>query len=355
MIPCHAIGKESWLLCTSEKATATARVESIHVVWSERVRPRGCGCVEAWDDDFREPNEDERTARRVLSLAIAFINAHRPLTMVEIHREFYPDMSDASFRKAFLRDRERLVIAGLCLRQGPRVDDFSTWEVDADSSFVRDNELTEQDALTLDVLLLPLASDPSFPYARDLRLALTKIDRSFDGYSNASIPPEARKRNNQISLLEDCMTAEHMARISYTRADGTTLERTIAPLGFFFLNESTYMVAAEGGPHADGLGEAHTYNLDRVSRVNPQRKQRFERPRDFDVRDYILLPFQMGPDRYIAQFRMGDGSVREEGVFDEQMAASWAIAQSARPLSPDSLVNAWRQLLQNAAKGLTNE
>lgn len=306
--------------------------------------------MDAWDEDFREPTEDERSARRVLSVAIALINARRPLTMVEIHREFYPEMSDPTFRKTFQRDRERLVLAGLSLCHGPKVDGMDTWVVDAESSFVRDNPLDEQDALVLDLLLLPLASDPAFPYARDLRLALNKIDRSFDGSSLAVIPPEARRRNNNISRLEDCMSSRHLARIRYRRQDGSETDRVVAPLGFFFLNASTYMVAAQ----VDGFGELvdpHTYNLDRMISVREQTRRGFLPPPDFDVRDFILLPFQIGDKLYTATFVSEDGVTRIEGVCDEGMAASWAIAQGLRPVEPTSLVERWHAQLEAAAKG----
>lgn len=306
--------------------------------------------MDAWDDDFREPTEDERSARRVLALAIAFINARRPLSSTELHREFYPEASDATFRKTFLRDRERLAMAGMVLRKEAPVDDIATWSVDEDCSFVRENLLTKEDALALDLMLLPLASDPSYPYARDLRVALAKIDHSFDGTSQAAIPPEARRRNNNISRLEDCMVARHAARIVYLRADGTRTERTIAPLGFFFLNGSTYMVASRIG---DRLGEdsPHTYNLGRVVSVREQKKASYTIPADFDIRDFVLLPFQMGPRSYDASFATDDGSVRSEWVSDECIAASWAIAEGLTPIEPASLVEEWRQQLEAAAKG----
>ncbi|MBO7675725.1 MAG: WYL domain-containing protein [Atopobiaceae bacterium] len=311
--------------------------------------------MDAWDDDFREPTEDERSARRVLAIAIAFSNARRPLTTPELHREYYPHMSDMTFRKTFLRDRERLASAGLLLQNGPTVDGFASWKVDETSSFVRENPLSAQDALVLDLMLLPLASDPSFPYSRDLRHALNKIDRSFDGSSCAAIPPEARKRNNSISRLEDCMTARHAARVQYTRADGQTTRRILAPYGFFFLNESTYMVAARlDGDEAD-VDTPHTYNLDRVSSVTELAKTTYRLPLDFDVRDYIKLPFQMGPARYTATFRMPNEDVVTEPVYDTDKAVSWALAKGARPLEPPSLVEAWVDALQGVAKGVDHE
>lgn len=303
--------------------------------------------MDAWNEDFKEPTESERSARRVLSLAIAFINTNHPLSNIVIHREFYPEVSDRTFRKTFSRDRERLAIAGMVLRE-TKWDENNAWEVDEESSFVKENLLTEQDALALDVMLLPLASDPSYPYSRDLRLALNKIDNSFDGSSVASIPPEARQRNNNITRLEDCMVAGHTATIAYVRANGSEVTRTVAPYGFFFLNGSTYMVAAQTD---DEEKPPHTYNLSRVTSVREQLRSSFEVPADFDVRDFILLPFQMGEKTYDATFRMPDESLRHEWISDEGMAAAWAIAEGAVPVEPASLLEEWKRRIEFAAKG----
>ena len=295
--------------------------------------------MDAWDDDFTEPTEDERSARRILALAIGLINAQRPLTADQIRREYYPaSMSDAAFRKTFQRDRGRLAMAGLSLRNAGVVDNAQTWEVDAEASFAKESELTSEDALTLDLLLLPLASDPSYPYARDLRFALAKIDRSFDGTSDASIPPEARRRDRNLSRLEDCMTARHLAKVKYTKADGTTVERVVAPYGFFFLRGNTYMVAAR----TDKDEAPHTYRLDRVVSAREQARSSFERPIDFDVRDFVLLPFQIGPMRYMATFEDKRGERRREWVSDQSIAAAWALSQGLTPVDPPELVDAWR-------------
>lgn len=302
--------------------------------------------MDAWDEEFREPTEDERTARRVLALAIALINARKPIATNDIRRELYADLREDSFRRAFLRDRNHLAKAGLEIRRGPDLADSYTWEVNPEVSFAKEGVLTKEDALELDVLLLPLASDPSYPYARDLRLALAKIDRSFDGSSSVIIPPSARRRNNNITRLEECMTTHHGARMVYERADGTRTDRMVAPLGFFYLNGRTYMVASH---MVDGeLAEPHTYNLDRVVSVRENPKASFMRPLDFDVRDYVLLPFQIGEVLYEATFRSNCGSTRTETVCDESMAASWAIAEGVVPTYPPSLVEEWTRQLKAA-------
>lgn len=308
--------------------------------------------MDAWESEFREPTADEVSARRILSLAIALINARRPLTTTEIRREFYPvDLSDATFAKTFSRDRKQLLAAGLVVcssRKGTNKEDVATWYVDADASFANESVLTAQDALLLDFLLLGLASDPSYPYARDLRLALAKIDRAFDGSSKAVIPPEARTRNNNISRMEECRANGHAASISYERADGSTVDRIVAPYGFFCLLNNTYMVAANLD---EPESEPHTYRFDRIISSKELPRKTYVIPDDFDVRDFIVLPFQIGNPLYYATFVDAEGTKRIEYVCDESMAASWAIAKGMQPVDPKSLVLEWRRILEHAAGG----
>ena len=321
--------------------------------------------MDLWDDDYREPTEDDKSARRVLSVAIAFINATRPLPTTKIKRDLYSELSDDAFRKAFTRDRERLATAGLVLRKGPRLNNEITWETDEESSFARESLITRQDALTLDLLLLPLASDPSFPYARDLRMALSKIDRSFDGSSTIAIPAAARQRDAVLTGAEDCLARRQLIRMTYERADGTVTEREVAPYGLFSLNSNNYLVAAR---LVDGkFQDPHTYNLARVHKMQPVKRGSYEVPDDFDVRDFIRLPFQIGPATTTAEFMIPSDVLREvrprvagHGTWtrhgedarfvadcaDVEAAAAWAVAEGAIPVSPGDLVDAWHRLLR---------
>ncbi len=320
--------------------------------------------MDLWGDDYREPNEDDKAARRVLSVAITFINATRPLTVSEVKRDLYAELGDGAFRKAFVRDRERLSAAGLVLRNGPRIDNETTWETDEESSFARESLLTRQDALTLDLLLLPLASDPSFPYGRDLRMALTKIDRSFDGSSTVSIPSAARQRDTRLTSVEECLARRQVIRMTYERADGTVTNREVAPYGLFSLNSNNYLIAARIDD--DEVQDPHTYNLSRIQRMQVVRRRTYEVPDDFDIRDFIRLPFQIGATSGTAEFeipadvlrevrprvaghgtwvRHGDSARFITDYSDIDSAASWAVAEGAIPVSPRELVDAWREVL----------
>ena len=330
--------------------------------------------MDSFDDEFREPTEDDRSARRIVSLAVALINARHPMTTQRIRREFYPQMSDDGFRKAYQRDRSRLLTAGVSVIRHDLPTGEPAWEVDEEASYADDSAITTEDALFLDSLLLPLTADPSFPYAQDLRLALSKIDRSFDGTIGVSLPSQVRSRSRQLTYIEECMSAHHAAHISYRRADGTHTDRMVLPLGLFPLRGTTYMVASR--LHNDAMEEPHVYNLDRVESVREYKRKTYEPPRGFNVRDYIRLPFQLGKYQYEATFyvpnrRLVDvrEAVADHGVWeihdganvvriqvaDEDAAVTWAISEGVHPMAPASLTKAWRSVLMVMAADAEEE
>ena len=292
---------------------------------------------------FKEPSADERNARRMLSLAIALTNARSPWPTSRIRSDFYDDLKDAAFKKAFKRDRDRLEAAGVTIRECGRVDNEALWSVDEQASYASEGGLDPDDALALDFLLLPIASDPAFPYARDLRVALAKIDRAFDGTSTAAVPPAVRKRNAFLNQVEEALLDRHPVDVDYERANGTRLTRTLLPYGLFYLNGETYLVAAEDGTDAP----AHTYNLARVQALSVKASKTYEIPEDFDLRDFIRLPFQLGPTIYVAEFvEPGSSERQSHRVADESKAAAWAISEGLVPTRPASLVDAWRGRLE---------
>lgn len=325
--------------------------------------------MDAWDDEFREPTEDERSARRAVALTVALFNARNPMITKRIRSEFYPHMSDEAFRKAYQRDRKRLAAAGVSIIRADLPTGEAAWTIDGTTTYADDKAISAEDALLLSCLLLPLASDPSFPYAHDLRLALAKLDRTFADSPVPYIPPQSRARSRQLSSIEACLANHHAARISYTRADGSQTQRDIVPWGLFPLRDTTYLVAPRIVD--DVLQEPHVYNLGRMRSVRELTKHTYRVPDDFDVLEYVRLPFQLGDFLYEASFlvpahRLSDvrKSVADHGtwedtskgpivhisVADEQVASTWAIAEGLVPLSPLSLVNAWRRRLSIAAK-----
>ena len=318
---------------------------------------------------MRLTRDDER-ARRVCSLALDFMNATVPVPSSQIARAHYPGLSLDSFRRSFSRDRAVLAACGVIVVERRVPGEESLWEADAARSFARGAELSPTDAAALELACRPLADDPSFPLADDLRLALAKVSRAFSEALSAS-RVRAAGPGRVLDALRACLTDRTAARVSYVDARGVASERTLAPYGFFGLRGTLYLVAArladDGGPGAE---DVRTYRIDRFSSARSLEGTSFSVPEGFSVAAWRRLPFQMGPARGTAQLlvspereddvrrmagaqgtfeRTEDGLVWTVEVSDELAAARWAVAADVRPVFPDSLVSAWRGVLEGVA------
>lgn len=322
-------------------------------------------------DGNAEVSKNDEQARRIASLALAFMSSDT-IRDEAIWHAYYPDLTKAdSYRTAFRRDRAALAECGITVN---RVDGPETlWCVDS-ASFVESTELSEEDAMALDIACLPLVDDQDFPYGAELRIALSKIDGTFDSPTSVALPAEERVPSRQLATLQECSISGTAARITYTRADGATIERQIAPYGFFGMRGHLYLVA----PTIDNTGSvvqgsSRTYRIERVQRASIAVGVHFDIPEDFDVRDWQKLPFQLGPLSYEGVFAVpanevreflqdtrGKGTLRKPAdnhkgreattwrveVSSIEDAASWAIAEGITPLSPPELVAAWRTKLE---------
>lgn len=310
---------------------------------------------------------DDDRARRVCSLALDFMNATSPLRSSEIARAHYPGLSADSFRRAFSRDRSVLAACGVVVAERRVPGEDSLWEADHARSFARGTELSATEAAALELACRPLADDPTFPLADDLRLALAKVSRAF---SETLAVGRARELapSRILETLCACLTDQTAALTTYVDARGRASERTLAPYGFFGLRGNLYLVAARVSE--DGCtceGQTRTYRVDRFTAAKALRGTPFSIPEDFSVADWRRLPFQMGAVVCEARFLVGadrleevrraagsQGSFEQEGdgaiwtvdVSDVPAAASWAVAMGIRPIAPRPLVAAWRGVLE---------
>ena len=279
-------------------------------------------------------NETDLEAQRILAIAIALINAKRPLPTSYFYDNFYPGRDDEVRRKSFQRDRYRLARCGLVVKRDVSAG-AAAWAIDR-TSLAQPNALTPTEALTIDVALLPFASEPSFPYAEDLRMALSKIDRSFSEVTVARLHQRACRRSRAQELVERCLSARHALRITYVKANDTQVERTVGVCGLFSLRGVSYMVAVrlETGQEAT---PAHTYNIDRIVKASELSRLTYDIPSDFEVRDYIKLPFQIGHESYLARFRIPKqllhefrSETRGRGDFEEIVRPGTGVASSSK-------------------------
>ena len=314
-------------------------------------------------------NDNDELARRLCALAIAFSNARKPLKSSEVRAAHYPaDLNDVTFRKAFLRDRERLAEGGLVIKKVGSDEKEALWQADS-SSFADSGTVSAEDALMLDVLCASLVEDPSFAYRGELRLALAKVDHAYGALSAVRLSPEAQRTGSPVATLVSCMSDGVLARITYVDAKGAKSERLVAPYGSFGLRDRTYFVCALAQDKAVGEDvPIRTLRADRIANARAT-SDRFERPADFSVNDYIRLPFQIGPTVGNAHFVAAPQSERdalaelnrravaqdEDGVrawdvpmSSENVAAAWAIASGVVPTTPQSLVETYGRLLEQA-------
>lgn len=312
--------------------------------------------------------EDERRAERAATLATFLMGARYPVGTAAIYERFYADLGDANRRKTFSRDRELLASAGVLVRDAGWRDGEKAWEIDADASFANAAELSPLEAIALDVACQPLLEDHGFTHGEALRHALAKIDRTFGDPDQAvRTSPAERSRASQIVL--GCIDRGRVANVTYRDAKGTVSKRDFAPYGTFPCRGRGYVVGDFLDEDESGtVTKRRTLRLDRIESARETSRAAVV-PEGFDIADYLLLPFQIGPTTCTARFfvpesrlealsasclRSGTVANGKKGaewtvdVSDVDDAAGWAVAQAIRPLGPAELVESWKKCLKEA-------
>lgn len=312
--------------------------------------------------------EDERRAERAATLATYLMGARYPVGTAAIYERFYSELSDANRRKTFSRDRELLASAGVLVRDAGWRDGEKAWEIDADASYASAAELSPLEAIALDIACQPLLEDHGFTHGEALRHALAKIDRTFGDPDQAvRASPAERSRASQIVL--GCIDRGRIANVTYRDAKGIVSKRDFAPYGTFPCRGRGYVVGDFIEEDDDGATtRRRTLRLDRIESARETSRATVV-PEGFDIADYLLLPFQIGPTTCTARFfvpesrlealsasclRSGTVANGKKGaewtvdVSDVDDAASWAVAQAIRPLEPAELVESWKKCLKEA-------
>lgn len=293
-----------------------------------------------------ELTQSDERARRICSLALAFMNASAPLASSEIARDYYPGLAKKSFQRAFARDREALLACGIRVVEKDSGPSESEWTADSQVSFATGPELTPGEAAALAVACRPLLADPGFPMADELRFALAKLGRAFA--EPVAVSNKPAKPSPAVKTLRSCLLAQHAARVTYTDAKGRDSERVLAPYGFFALRDALYLVAArlDCSEDAGRSQEPHTYRVDRIREAVELGDRPYSIPTDFCVEDFRRLPFQLGEKVCSGVFESAAGERAAYGVSSITDAASWAVAEGLRPIEPPELVDAWKRVLE---------
>lgn len=252
-------------------------------------------------------------SERIVNLALYLASARRPVSAREIAAAvagYSPSQNDAAFGRMFERDKDELRRSGFVIELD-RSDETERYRFDADATFSDTVELGPVEAVELRAAAAAMLADPSYPYPEDLRLALAKITAAADAGLGGSAAVRSALRTDEnagaqggaVAELTGAISTRKRASFSYTGAGGRASERTVEPWGLFARDGRWYLVARD--PSADGI---RVFAVARMTGLSVDRSQPktpdFDPPADFDVRTWMLMPFQYGPQAGEATLRL---------------------------------------------------
>lgn len=357
------------------------------------------------DEEF-EPNRNDLAIQRMARLALMFMNASGPISMSKLLKTIYLDEYDEPTVEdrhaayiSFTRDIKALANCGIYLKNVStnNKNNESLWQVDPDKSWAKPTQLSLKDALVLQALCTPIAQDPNFPWQKELREALLRITRSFDAAPALVSWVCAAHESSAFTEVRRAFDLNRAVRVNYTNRAGQTKDHTLFPLGIFPQLGATYLVAADlqtslpeeayaplPSQQAKLAAADKNPNLAPLSLQGQPIKtflassihsaevlvQRYLMPEDFELESYIAQirhPYQIGTTKQRAVFVVIPGfeqSAAQEldnqmevwenaghtylsvSYANEHILALWAKNSGCIPLSPDSLVEHWNQLLE---------
>jgi proteasome accessory factor B len=321
------------------------------------------------------------SAERLVNLALFIASSPSPVTAAQVRTQVagYPArQAEAAFLRMFERDKEDLRGAGFALAVD-REGDVESYRLDETATFAPPLELDREEAVLLHAAIDAVLADSSFPYAEDLRIARGKIVAAGGPVSPEPLPvcasaaderPEAQARD--VALLDRAIAARKVAHFAYPGRGGRTALREVEPYAVYLRAGRWYLVGHDRD--ADGM---RVFAVTRVSGLEVEsarpKSADFVPPPGFDVRDWMLLPFQFGPARAPGRVRSpaptaaravaltaGRGVLEAEpcgcigwrvDVSDPEALASWAVANGPGivVLGPEEARVAWSQGLRKAA------
>ena len=236
---------------------------------------------------------------RLLNLALYLADAREPVTAERVRADvsgYAPaaEQDDAAFLRMFERDKDQLRAAGFLIEG----DERGRYLLDRARTFAAPLALTPEETAAVRTAGSAMLGDPSFPYAEDLRLALAKIATGVD---TDAVPAAARladedpaRQGSLVAALSAAASRGKRATFAYTNSYGASAPHELEPYGLFLHDGRWYAVGRD-----TSRDEVRTYAVARlrelaVDRARPATRD-FERPDDFDVRRYVMLPFQYGP------------------------------------------------------------
>jgi len=281
-------------------------------------------------------------AERIVNLALFLAAVRVPVSAERIRAEVagYPaEQDETAFLRMFERDKEGLRAAGLVIDSTPD----GNYRLDTDHTFAAEVTLSAEEEAALRVASAALFADPTFPFGDDLRYALAKIASVSGACASATAHLADERPGEQgaaVVMLAEAASACKTVAFDYTNAVGSCAKHVIEPYGLFLREGRWYLVGRD-----TDRDEVRVYAVSRMDALSVDearpKTQDFERPGDFDVGDFIGLPFQYGPgDPFEATLR-----------FDPSVAwRAAALAGGVGTFEPEDDSLLWRVDVRDARR-----
>jgi proteasome accessory factor B len=288
----------------------------------EQLRPRDTVQSDPTADSGRAPVTDP--AERLVNLALFVAAAPEPVTAARVQTQVagYPaGQAESAFLRMFERDKEDLLAAGIALSV-VRDGETEAYRLDRDATFAGELELTPEEALLIRAAGSAMLSDPSFPFAGDLRLALAKVSAASGGSADVLAAPVAALMADEdpgeqalaVGEAAIAIAAHKVVTFDYTNLAGRRAAREVEPYGVFARDGRWYLVGRDRA--VDGMRVFAVARVEGLAsnQVKPKHPD-FEAPEGFTITEWMLLPFQYGPDRVEAVLRLsGPAAVRADAL-----------------------------------------
>ena len=239
-------------------------------------------------------------AERLLNLAMFLARSQEPVTAEQCRESvagYSEDQELDAFLRMFERDKDELRRSGLVV-ETVAIGETAAYRLDGAATFASPIELTPDELTILGLAGAALADDPSFPFGSDLRMALAKLalETTEGRIANPGTlaDEEPPHQGRDAALLADAIASRKRVRFDYTKPAAAATARNVRPYGLFSSEGRWYLVGRD-----DDAGDMRVFALSRMGGLTANDRRPgtpdFDRPKDFDVAAWAVLPFQMGP------------------------------------------------------------
>lgn len=208
--------------------------------------------------------------------------------------------NDPSSKKLLSRDLKALEELGLHARLSEAdEDDTVRILLDQERSYMQDVMLSAPEAIELGLASIFSLGDPSFPFADELRFAITKLDHLVGGLADT---PLASTRvvdhlddgeRTTIKTIDAARKDRKTLVFTYTTNTGLASRRTVDPYGLFSIGGDWYLIGFDRD--REGIREFRVDRMAGTAAVSTSPSPDFEEP-DLDMRSFIGFPFAYGDE-----------------------------------------------------------